>query len=450
MKILLISANTLTAPYPVYPLGLDHVAASIDARHQVRIADLNIMGHGDAVAGVIHAFTPELIGLSLRNIDNTDTTDPRGFMGGYREVMETIRRATRAPVVLGGSGFSLFPVRVLHELGADFGIVGEGERLNALIEALENGRSPGGLPGVVLPGDAKADFPGPWSGSRSVPPRPRADQLAWYLEHGAMLNLQTKRGCPFRCVYCTYPLIEGHRLRLVEPRAAARTALELEAAGARYIYITDSTFNADVAHSLAVAQAFKKEGLAIPWGAFFTPLRLPDGYFDTLAAARLTHVEFGTDALCDAVLRAYQKPFSVRQVFDSHRAALAAGCHVAHYLLLGGPGENHRTLAETLDNIERLRKTVFFLFCGLRVYPHTDLYRRCVAEGQLGAGTDLLEPLFYRNPGIDTAVIRQRVAEKAVGCDNWVLGAGGDAATEIIERMHAKGFSGPLWEYLVR
>jgi hypothetical protein len=41
MKILLISANTLRAPYPVYPIGLDHVAASIDHRHRIRVADLN-------------------------------------------------------------------------------------------------------------------------------------------------------------------------------------------------------------------------------------------------------------------------------------------------------------------------------------------------------------------------------------------------------------------------
>jgi radical SAM superfamily enzyme YgiQ (UPF0313 family) len=450
MKILLVSANTLKAPYPVYPLGLDHVAGSIDGRHRVRIADLNSLDHDRALPDAIREFAPHLIGISLRNIDNTDTTDPRGFIGGYRSLMKTVRQTSPAPVVLGGSGFTLFPRRVLTELGADFGIVGEGERLNLLIDALEAGRNPAAVPGVILPQGPETDFPPPWSGNRRPRPRQHSEHLPWYLEHGAMLNLQTQRGCPFRCIYCTYPLIEGRKLRRVPPADAARTAVELEAAGARYLYITDSSFNADVEHSLAVARAFRKEGLTIPWGAFFTPLALPEGYFDTLAAAGLKHLEFGTDTLCSEVMRSYGKPFTVAQVMDAHQAGLNAGCHVAHYFLLGGPGETRQTLGITLGNIERLDKTVLFFFCGMRVYPHTRLYRQCVEDGQVGDGKDLLEPVFYRNPSVDEETIERRVVEKAGGRVNWVVGAGGDATADIVRRMYARGFSGPLWEYLIR
>ena len=448
MKILLVSANTLKAPYPVYPLGLDHVAGSIDGRHRVRIADLNSMDR--KLPEAIREFSPHLIGISLRNIDNTDTTDPRGFIKEYRRLMDTVRQASPAPVVLGGSGFTLFPRRVLAELGAEYGIVGEGERLNLLIDALETGQNPAAVPGVILPQSPETDFPPPWPGDRKPRPRQGSDHLPWYLEHGAMLNLQTKRGCPFRCIYCTYPLIEGRNLRRVAPEDAARTAVELEAAGARYLYITDSSFNADVEHSLAVGRAFKKEGLTIPWGAFFTPLSLPEGYFDTLAAAGLKHVEFGTDTLCSEVIRSYKKPFTVEQVLDAHQAALDAGCHVAHYFLLGGPGETRKTLETTLANIEMLEKTVLFFFCGMRVYPHTQLYRQCLKDGQLSTGKDLLEPVFYRNLSVDGDDIEQQVAKKAKGRVNWVVGAGGDATADIIRRMYAKGFSGPLWEYLIR
>ena len=450
MKILLVSANTLKEPYPVYPLGLDHVAASIDARHEVRIEDLNVIPATDDLAACVRAFEPHLIGISLRNIDNTDTTDPTGFIAGYREVVETIRRVSSAPVVLGGSGFTLFPRRVLSELGADYGVIGEGERFNLLIDALESGKPPKGLPGVILPGDGTVAFPKPWTGSRKPAPSQKPAHQRWYIDHGAMLNLQTKRGCPFRCIYCTYPLIEGRRLRLVSPDEAAQTALALEAAGARYVYITDSSFNADVDHSLAVARAFKKAGLTIPWGAFFTPMGLPDGYFDTLVEAGLKHVEFGTDTLANAVLKTYGKPFTVEQVFSVHEAALAAGCHVAHYFLLGGPGETLATLRETLEHIDNLKKTVLFLFCGMRVYPHTALFDHCLADGLLEQDVDLLEPYFYQARGIDEETIIAEVTQKAAGRPNWVFGAGGDATAAIIRKMYAKGLSGPLWEYLAR
>ena len=450
MRILLISANTLKEPYPVYPIGLDHVAASIHGRHQVRIEDLNVLDDLGGLADSIRGFDPNLIGISLRNIDNTDTTDPVGFIGGYRAVVSTVRQASNAPVVLGGSGFTLFPRRVLAELGADFGIIGEGERLNHLIDALEAGQHPNGLPGVVTPDAEAIIFPEPWTGKRKPHPEQPSAHQRWYLKHGAMLNLQTKRGCPFRCIYCTYPLIEGRKLRLVAPAEAAKTALALEAEGARYLYITDSSFNADIDHSLEVARAFRRAGLTIPWGAFFTPLPMPDGYFETLAAAGLKHVEFGTDSLSNTVLRAYGKPFTADQVITVHEAALAAGRHVAHYFLLGGPGETRQTLEETLAHIDTLRKTVLFLFCGMRVYPHTALFHRCADKGHLQAGTDLLEPVFYHGGKVDDDTIRHRVKEKAAGRANWVVGAGGQETAATIDRMYEKGFSGPLWEYLIR
>ena len=449
MKILLISANTLKAPYPVYPIGLDHVAASIHRRHHVRIEDLNRLDDLAGLAHSIQGFEPDLIGVSLRNIDNTDTTDPVGFIDGYRKVMATIRQMSNAPVVLGGSGFTLFPRRVLAELGADFGVVGEGERLNLLIDALESDRNPKGLPGIIAPHGGEIPFPVPWTGDRKPHPENLPSHLAWYLQHGAMLNLQTKRGCPFRCIYCTYPLIEGHKLRLVAPDDAAQTALALEAAGARYLYITDSSFNADIDHSLEVARAFRRAGLTIPWGAFFTPLSMPDGYFETLANAGLKHVEFGSDSLANATLRSYGKPFTVNQVVEAHEAALTAGCHVAHYFLLGGPGETIQTLDETLTQIDKLRKTVLFFFCGMRVYPHTTLFHQCAKNGDLDGKTDLLEPVFYRSGEIDDNVIQRRVVEKAAGRVNWVIGAGGQATAATLDRMYAKGFSGPLWEYLI-
>ena len=88
MKILLISANTITTPYPVYPLGLDYVANAITKDHQVKIADINSMGDNDALGNVIIDFSPDIIGISLRNIDNTDSINPEGFTAQYQNLIK--------------------------------------------------------------------------------------------------------------------------------------------------------------------------------------------------------------------------------------------------------------------------------------------------------------------------------------------------------------------------
>jgi radical SAM superfamily enzyme YgiQ (UPF0313 family) len=230
----------------------------------------------------------------------------------------------------------------------------------------------------------------------------------------------------------------------------ADTAKALEEAGARYFFIVDSAFNADAAHSLAVAEQFRNKGVSIPWGAFLAPLQMPRAYFDTLARAGLSHVEFGTESLSDRVLRAYGKPFHRRWVLEAHEQARESGLHIAHYFLLGGPEETAETLETTLSHIDKLKKSVLFLFCGMRIYPRTPLFDRALKEGRIDPEQDLLEPVFYESPAMGREAIIGRVKERAEGRVNWVIGSGGDEAGALIQRMYKRGYTGPLWEYLIR
>lgn len=292
--------------------------------------------------------------------------------------------------------------------------------------------------------------PVPWPGSVKRELRPTDAQLRFYLERGGMLNLQTKRGCPFRCIYCTYPHIEGHQLRLNPPDEVAKEARELQEVGARYLFITDSAFNADYNHSLAVARAFRRQGLTIQWGAFFAPTRPPEGYYKALAEAGLTHVEFGTETLCNNQLKKYGKPFDRKDLVAAQESAHQAGVHIAHYLLLGGPGEDAQTLEETLNHMEEMEKAAFFIFCGIRIFPHTRLYTLARKEGQIMPDQDLLTPVFYRSKGIATEEIIAQIQRRARGRMNWVYGDGGEKAERVVSRLHTHGHPGPLWELLLR
>jgi radical SAM superfamily enzyme YgiQ (UPF0313 family) len=276
-----------------------------------------------------------------------------------------------------------------------------------------------------------------------------SSHLRYYLNRSSMMNLQTRRGCPFHCIYCTYPNIDGKRMRLHDPAEVAQTALALQEAGARYFFISDSTFNCNIAHSAAVAKAFIAAGISIPWGAFFAPMAVPDGYFRLLAEAGLTHVEFGTESLSDSVLAAYQKPFTRNDVFRAHHLAILAGLHVAHYLMLGGPGENEDTLAETLLALESLPKAAFFFFCGIRIYPDTALYDIALKEGKISAGQDLLAPVFYRAGTLSAELIEAKIASQAAGRINWITGSGGKRMEKLLARQYARGQVGPLWEQVI-
>lgn len=449
MRVLLVSANTHMQPYPVYPLGLDYVAGAITERHPVCMVDMNAQEDGQALAEAIEGFVPEVIGLSIRNVDTTDTTHPGDFFTKYKDLVDAIRAQTAVPLVLGGSGFTIFPEPMMRALGADYGIIGEGERLALLLDALECGHDAPPMPGIVTPHTA-AVVPPPWSSTVTRRFDPGLPHVAFYLKRGGMLNLQTKRGCGFNCIYCTYPAIEGRTLRLFDPGEVGQTARRLQEAGAQYIFVTDAAFNSSGAHSMAVARAFQKAGVSVPWGAFFAPVNMDRDYFRILADAGLSHAEFGSESLSDPVLKAYRKPFRAEDVFKAHAAAVEAGLHVAHYFLFGGPGENSDTVNETLGRIERLGKCALFLFCGIRVYPQTDLCDMARQDGQVDDARNMLEPVFYQSPRIGSEEILTRVRRQADGRLSWLIGDGGDQVARVIAKLHARGHSGPLWEYLTR
>jgi hypothetical protein len=150
------------------------------------------------------------------------------------------------------------------------------------------------------------------------------------------------------------------------------------------------------------------------------------------------------------VLRSYGKPFSRDEAFASHQQAVDADLYVAHYLLLGGPGETPTTVKTTLSNVDKLERTVLFFFCGMRIYPHTTLYDLAVSERQLSPTDCILEPVFYQNHLISYQEITKQVKTLAANRSNWVVGSGGEETSRILTKMYARGYTGPLWEYLIK
>lgn len=448
MKVLLISANKVIEPYPVYPIGLDYVNSAIDKRHDVRIIDVNCCDESFELSAVINEFSPDLIGVAIRNIDNTNKTNPTGFIDGYKDLINKLRTITNCKVVLGGSGFTLFPEELINLLGADYGIIGEGERINLLIEAIEEKIDPVNIPGIIYPG-IKKEVPKPLEQITNRKFR-KNEYTDFYLKTGGMLNVQTKRGCFCECIYCTYPNIEGRTLRLISPDDVADDALRIQEAGARYIFMSDALFNADYRHNLEVANAFQKKGVSIPWGGYFAPLKPPKDYYNTLSSAGLKHVEFGTESLSAEQLKMYRKPFRQEHVFEAHNDALKAGIHIAHYFILNGPGETINTLDETFSLAVNLQKSVLFFFCGMRIYPGTELFKIAIHEKVIDSSESLLDPVFYQGKTISEERLNEYVIEKSKGHPNWIIGDSHTKTAGMVKWLYNKGKSGPLWERLIR
>jgi hypothetical protein len=159
MKVLLISPNLSTTPSPVYPIGLDYVAGMISPPHEVKIIDLLEKHSLESLAGLIRDFGPRLIGLSIRNVDNMEALETKTYVNGYQQLISAIREMTSAEIILGGSGFTIFPAELMEALDADYGIVGDGEPFMLLLHAVETHADASCIPGVMVKGKPFAGFP---------------------------------------------------------------------------------------------------------------------------------------------------------------------------------------------------------------------------------------------------------------------------------------------------
>lgn len=446
LRFALISANRHKEPYPVYPLGTAYLKSYLMQEIGdlcVDVLDMNLLSD-DALRGYLRENTPDYIGISIRNVDGANSLDRRGFISDYKSIVGVVREVSSAPLIIGGAAFSIFPELFMEELGADYGLKGEGEEgLCNLIKGLAGGGD------ISLIGDLYTPKGGCKTPRRSYLTTPKAlyepELVEYYWKRSGMLNIQTKRGCPYDCIYCTYPEIDGCKVRNVNIDSIVDTMQRARRDyGVNYWFFTDSVFNISPKYNAELSEAIIRSGLDISWGAYFTPSNITDEQLALYKRAGLTHIEFGTESFCDETLQSYGKRFTFDDVLRASEAALKSNIYYSHFLILAGWGETRKTLQQTIENSKKLRHTVIFPYVGMRVYPHTRLHRYCVKSGNLSAEDTLLEPRYYISPDFDLEECRRL----ALGTGKaWVFPD--DEPSEMMTILKVKrGKKGPLWEYL--
>ena len=454
MRILFVSVNRESVPYPVAPLGVAYVAgAARSAGHEVRLLDLCFSESVEAdVAVAVRQFAPQLIGISIRNVDNLTYPASVSYLDEILAAVTSLRRHSESLIVAGGPGFSIFPERLLAVLDLECGVIGEGEEtFCALAQCLEDRREVPDLPNLIRRGeDARrvARRQGCFAGNG----RPARDLLdtARYLRLGGMANLQTKRGCPFGCTYCTYPQIDGPSLRLRPPASVAdELAAMVEEAHVDEAFFVDDIFNQPHDHALGICEEIIARRLRVGWTCFATPVGMTPDLARAMKAAGCRGVEFGADSASPSILRALGKPFPQEDLRAAARACREAGLPAAYYLIFGGPGETAETVAETCDLIDDLQPQAVLAFVGIRIYPNTPLHGIAVSEGVIAEEDDLLLPRFYISSQIGEGELTSAVGAHAKGRSNWVvpaLGIRSDPA--FLALLRRSGRRGPLWDLL--
>jgi len=436
--VLLINPNRLNPRVP--PIGLEYVHdAVIRAGHRVDLFDFGVQPPGK-LRDHIQRTAPDIIGISIRNLDDVDLVRKREFVTPVKRLVRSVKLISSAKVVLGGTGFSIMPQELMEETGADYGIVGDGEQ--AFPALLDNLDHPERVPNLLY--HAGTDSMIRQTDSRACPitelPVFQRSLIDYekYRQTGGSCSIQTKRGCNHHCIYCPEPGISGRTIRCRPPELVVEELGILASFGVTdHLFFVDSEFNVQPDQATAVCEAICRSGLQISWCCSMTPLNVDRTLLQTMKEAGCTMVIWSVDSVSEQMLHRLGKGFSVLDVMTVTRYCDEIGVPYCLSLLFGGPGEDAHTIDETYRNIAENRAAFVAVSAGIRIYPKTALHTIAMDEGEISASTNLLYPVYYGHDRVKTELL-PRIRKTFADMNNSVMyGRVPDAAVQkAINRIY--------------
>lgn len=376
-----------------FPLGIAYVSGALKAAgHEVRCLNLNheTPPVENAVAEAVAAFDPDVCA--------TGTLSP--YYRAAETILVTARRVKPGILtVLGGGLLTASPEKVMAGLGADFGVIGEGERtVVELAEALGGGRRMEGVDGLILrdgrgetrrtrPRAVERDFGSlPWPdfegfGIEWMLDRQASTDRSFFhrLDQPRCLPMVSSRSCPFDCTFCFHPTGRIYRERPLDDFFA-----ELDHLVARYrinmIEILDELFAIKSARVEEFCHRIKPYGLR--WSASLHTTTVTERTVETMVDAGCTLIGLGLESVHPAVLKSMNKKTSQAKIERALDAGFGKGVAIRGNFIFGDPAETLETANFTLDWWARHPKYRISLI-HLQILPGSPVYEEAARRGTI-------------------------------------------------------------------
>ncbi len=401
-KVLIISANRERVNMVTWPLGAASVVQALRAAgHRADMIDLmREESPAAAIDRAVNDVRPDVIGVSVRNIDDQSMSAPVFYLDEVRGVVDLCKNRSAAPIVIGGAGYSIFPQASLEYLGAGMGLPGGGEAsFPQLVDRLCSGSGPEGPYLLHRPGLPPSGAPPASDGLDAYPlPDPEDIPGEYRTDDRFWMPVQTRRGCAMNCSYCSTPAIEGTALRYRSPIAVARWMRDIRETGVRRFYFVDNTFNIPPGYAEELCIEVERACPGIEWRCILYPSGIDDRMAGLMARAGCVEAALGFESGDTGILRAMNKRFTPDQVRLSTEALARHGIRRMGFLMLGGPGETAESAQHSIEFARSLGLEGGKISVGIRIYPGTPLAAAAVGEGIIGPNDDLLRPRFYLAP----------------------------------------------------
>jgi len=470
-RVLLVNTNRMKPA--IAPLGLDYLAEALTRKGYI-VDLLDLCFSEDYRKAIDDYFRKESvlsIGITVRNTDDCYLLSQDFFLPEIREIVKYLKTKTDVPIILGGVGFSIMPERILKYFGLDLGIRGDGEEiLPLLLGRITEGTDYRDLPGLVyrVYGGFVSNSPEYFDLNKLSLGRRNLVDNRRYFNEGGQGNIETKRGCNQRCIYCADPVAKGRKIRLRNPEEVVNELEALLDEGINYFHFCDSEFNLPQQHAKAVCQQIIGRGIdkKIDWYAYCSPSPFSEELARLMKIAGCRGIDFGVDNGNREILKNLGRDFGKDEIRNTARLCRRYGITFMFDLLLGGPGETPETVRETIDLMRETEPDRVGVMVGVRIYAGTGLGNTVLKEspieenrnlqGKVRGNSDFFEPVFYVSKKLGGDV-HSHISELIEGDRRFFFATRNDQESgynynqnQVLVEVIKKGYRGAYWDILRR
>lgn len=360
-----------------FPLGLGYIAAVLEKYYDVIIIDMRVENiPSDSLKAKIAEINPKIVGI---------TSDTISFHQAL-EIAQIVKQVNKEiTVVIGGAHANALPTNPLKYDCFDISVYGEGEKTarelwrriekdlswedvnsiafrkngeivvnpkNELIENLDE-----------LPLPARHLFPvEKYSGEFDGYARP-------------VFPVNTSRGCPFSCSFCSNNVLFGRKYRFRSPQNVVdEIEMLINDYQAKGIHFTEDIFTANKNRVIEICDEITKRNLHFKW---FCESRV--NTIDRQMLQRMKHagcevVWFGVESGSQRILNLIDKKITLEQSKQAFRLCKKIKLKAGATFMIGIPGEKIEDMYQTIDFAKKLEPE-FAWFSIYTAYPVSPLYK---------------------------------------------------------------------------
>lgn len=344
------------------PLGLGFLISLVrNEGHRIFFIDNYLEPSNFIKEGYLQKNMIDYVAIHANTICYRDTLKMFSEIENLRE-----KGLWKGKIIVGGPHTSV-ALSTIPEF-VDYVVQGEGERA---ISKVVNGEARG----RVLMEDRIRNLDSlpfqPWDIFSSLP----YDYTCPWLEVMPVFTMNTSRGCPFNCTFCSVSSIWGKRCTyLSADRIIAEIEYLVKNFGVKGIYFREDNFTLNSKRIEEFCEKLIKKHINITWACETRVDNISKELVELMSAAGCKAFYFGVESGSQTILDMINKQITVEQIENAINWCKRYGVRSYCSLITGLPGETYEDYLLTKKLMEKLKPYahVFNIFVAI---PDSSLYK---------------------------------------------------------------------------